>query len=224
MPYRRRIQHARSRTTFSRPKQACAKCHQDAQIPAPPATRLAHFNHALHLKMGNVAPLIAAAIDKKTYLQPPKDIRAHLNTGNACEACHRGLGGVRPGDRGGDAADGRLPGVPHSDRRALQLRKVPRQRRSAEACQPRSEIPERPYIRQAEPGKGDLRGLPRPSSFAAWVVTRQELAEKNHCCPPVATPSHLHENLIRLRIQGRTSGIKIAKIRTPGRRSGGCRS
>ena len=73
-------------------RQACLSCHKDADIPAPPRTRLTHFSHAQHLKMGNVAPLIAAAIDKKTYLQPPKDIRAHLNTGNACEACHRGLG------------------------------------------------------------------------------------------------------------------------------------
>jgi hypothetical protein len=72
-------------------KQACVNCHKDVQIPAPPQTRVAFFNHALHLKMGNVAPVIAAAIDKKTYLQPPGDIRAHLNAKNACEACHRGL-------------------------------------------------------------------------------------------------------------------------------------
>ena len=41
--------------------------------------------------MPNVAPVIAAAIDKKTYLQPPGDIRRHLDTANACQACHRGL-------------------------------------------------------------------------------------------------------------------------------------
>jgi len=72
-------------------KRACAGCHQDVQIPAPPTTRVVHFSHAQHLKMGNVAPVIAAAIDKKTYLQPPGDIRRHLDTGNPCEACHRGL-------------------------------------------------------------------------------------------------------------------------------------
>jgi hypothetical protein len=76
-------------------KAACATCHQDGridvQIPAPPVSRVANFNHALHLKMGNIAPVIAAAIDKKTYLQPPGDIRSHLNSTNACEACHRGL-------------------------------------------------------------------------------------------------------------------------------------
>ena len=69
----------------------CLNCHQDAQIPAPPQTRVAFFSHAHHLKMGNVSPVIAAAIDRKTYLQPPGEIRRHLNTRNACQACHRGL-------------------------------------------------------------------------------------------------------------------------------------
>jgi len=72
-------------------KAACTPCHQDREIPAPRQTRVVSFNHALHLKMGNVAPLIAAAIDKKTYLQPPDDIRRHLDTGDPCQACHRGL-------------------------------------------------------------------------------------------------------------------------------------
>lgn len=75
------------------PKQdVCLKCHKSAAIGTPPATRLARFDHQLHLKLGNVAPLIAAAIDKKTYLAtPPADLRAQLNTQNECEACHRGL-------------------------------------------------------------------------------------------------------------------------------------
>jgi len=60
-------------------------------IAAPPTTRVVHFSHAQHLKMGNVAPVIAAAIDKKTYLQSVGDIRRHLDTRNACQACHRGL-------------------------------------------------------------------------------------------------------------------------------------
>jgi hypothetical protein len=41
--------------------------------------------------MGNLAPLLAVAIDHGNYLQPVGNIRAHLNTKNACEACHRGL-------------------------------------------------------------------------------------------------------------------------------------
>jgi predicted CXXCH cytochrome family protein len=72
-------------------RKVCLGCHQDAQIPAPPASRAATFSHAQHLKMGNLASVIAAAIDKKSYLQPPGDIRRHLNGQNACQACHRGL-------------------------------------------------------------------------------------------------------------------------------------
>jgi hypothetical protein len=74
-------------------REVCLNCHQEPeiQIPAPPATRITNFSHALHLRMGNVAPLLALAIDKKNYLQPANDIRRHLNTRNPCEACHRGL-------------------------------------------------------------------------------------------------------------------------------------
>ncbi len=69
----------------------CQSCHNDAQIPAPRKTLVAHFSHAQHLKMGNVAGMLAAAIDRGNYLQPPGDTRRHLNTKNACVACHRGM-------------------------------------------------------------------------------------------------------------------------------------
>jgi hypothetical protein len=72
-------------------KSVCLGCHETAEIPTPPATRLSKFSHALHLRMGNVAPYIAGAIDHQNYLQPPGDIRRHLNAGNPCQACHRGL-------------------------------------------------------------------------------------------------------------------------------------
>jgi len=73
-------------------KGVCLQCHKTAEIGAPMATRLAQFDHQLHLKLGNVAPLIAAAIDKKTYLTSTSpELRAELNTQNPCEACHRGL-------------------------------------------------------------------------------------------------------------------------------------
>jgi hypothetical protein len=72
--------------------EVCLKCHKTAPIGPPPSTRLARFDHQLHLKPGNIAPLIAAAIDQKTYLSPPPaNLRAALNTSNPCEACHRGL-------------------------------------------------------------------------------------------------------------------------------------
>jgi hypothetical protein len=74
-------------------KQVCLSCHKETeiQIPPPPATRINSFSHAQHLRMGNVAPLLALAIDKKNYLQPAIAIRRHLNTRNPCQACHRGL-------------------------------------------------------------------------------------------------------------------------------------
>ena len=76
-------------------KSVCLQCHRDEdddiQIPGPPSTRVAFFSHAQHLKMGNVAPLLANAIDKRNYLQAPGDIRRHLNGSDACQACHRGL-------------------------------------------------------------------------------------------------------------------------------------
>jgi hypothetical protein len=69
----------------------CKPCHDSRTIPAPRPTPLTHFSHAQHLKLGNVAPAIAAAIDQKTYLSDPGDLRAHLNSTNACLACHRGI-------------------------------------------------------------------------------------------------------------------------------------
>ncbi len=59
---------------------------QQAEIP-----KLKPFSHKTHLKLGNIAPVIAAAIDKGTYLSPPGDLRSRLNTNNPCLACHHGI-------------------------------------------------------------------------------------------------------------------------------------
>ncbi len=56
-----------------------------------PLVPLKPFSHKKHLALGNVAPVIARAIEKGTYLSPPGNLRALLNTKNPCEACHRGL-------------------------------------------------------------------------------------------------------------------------------------
>jgi len=72
-------------------REVCLDCHEDPVIPLPQPVGIASFSHALHLKMGDVAPFIAQAIQHKTYLQPAGDIGAHLNTRNPCEACHRGM-------------------------------------------------------------------------------------------------------------------------------------
>ena len=72
-------------------KQVCLECHEDAAVPPPPAVRISRFSHELHLRIGNIAPILASAIDHHNYLQPVDDIRRHLNTKNSCEACHRGM-------------------------------------------------------------------------------------------------------------------------------------
>jgi hypothetical protein len=60
----------------------------NAQQPPP----LKEFSHKKHLKLGNIAPVIASAIDKGTYLgQGGPQMRPLLNGTNACTACHRGL-------------------------------------------------------------------------------------------------------------------------------------
>ncbi len=74
--------------------EVCARCHKAGEVSvpdSPPKTLLAHFSHAQHLKLGNVAPVIAAAIDHGTYLSPPGNERELLNTKNQCAACHRGM-------------------------------------------------------------------------------------------------------------------------------------
>ena len=71
----------------------CAVCHRDPQrvsairLPA----RNFRFNHKLHLGLGNVAAVLAQAIDRGAYLGSPGDLRRFLNTDNACAACHRGM-------------------------------------------------------------------------------------------------------------------------------------
>ena len=71
--------------------EVCKRCHQSVSIPPPPQTRLAHFSHEKHLQLGNVAPIIAKAIDSRQYLSKPGDLRAQLNSANLCLACHRGI-------------------------------------------------------------------------------------------------------------------------------------
>lgn len=80
--------------------QLCAACHNGQFAPtidtAPlaarlPATRIYRFDHGFHLDLGEIAPLIAAAIDSGDYHGKPGDARRFLDGGNNCTACHRGL-------------------------------------------------------------------------------------------------------------------------------------
>jgi len=54
------------------------------------------FNHELHLKLGNPAPVLLQAIESKAYLSglgaDPDKLRPHLEKATmACAACHRGM-------------------------------------------------------------------------------------------------------------------------------------
>ena len=73
------------------PLAICLGCHKQASVGQPRPTLLARFNHQKHLSLGNIAPVIRAAIDSKAYLSPPGDIRRHLDSANRCAACHRGM-------------------------------------------------------------------------------------------------------------------------------------
>ena len=73
---------------------ACRTCHKrDMPIKEPAKIMLRNFSHEFHLKFGNVAPVLRAAIDSKTYHSLPADtVRAQLSAAKGeCVACHRGL-------------------------------------------------------------------------------------------------------------------------------------
>lgn len=82
--------------------EACAACHQERTIPPPRVTSVTLFNHQKHIALGNLAPVILAAIRARNYHASPLDstplahVEAQLNsltasTANAaCLACHHG--------------------------------------------------------------------------------------------------------------------------------------
>lgn len=72
------------------PAVACVKCHTDGRaIKAPAKRQVDKFNHQLHSKFGNIAPMLRAAISGKTYLSPKPP--GHLETRNNCAGCHHGI-------------------------------------------------------------------------------------------------------------------------------------
>ena len=70
---------------------ACATCHDEVKIAEPRPRKVSFFNHQLHLKLGNPAPLISSAIDKGLYLSPPGNRKQLLSSNNACSSCHQGI-------------------------------------------------------------------------------------------------------------------------------------
>lgn len=79
----------------------CLTCHTGQNTATTLSDKrkgkvLKDFSHQRHLSFGNLAPMIASAIDSKQYLGSPNKhdllkLRADLITNNPCEACHRGL-------------------------------------------------------------------------------------------------------------------------------------
>ncbi len=81
-------------------RELCAACHNGQTAPMidtsplaerQPAARSFRFDHSFHLGLGEVAPLIAAAIDGGNYFGKPGDARRFLDNAGSCTACHRGL-------------------------------------------------------------------------------------------------------------------------------------
>lgn len=95
------MNHKQALDQQSGQKLECLTCHAAQKDSVGLSERrkgriIKDFNHSLHLKMGNLAPVIAAAIDKKQYLASSNKVdiaglRGHLDTKNPCQACHRGL-------------------------------------------------------------------------------------------------------------------------------------
>ena len=72
------------------PAAVCASCHADGRaIKAPAARKVDRFNHQMHAKFGNIAPILRASIAAKQYLSLRTP--AHLDTANSCAGCHHGI-------------------------------------------------------------------------------------------------------------------------------------
>ena len=78
----------------------CQACHNGQTAPAidialltgrDDVVRSFRFDHSFHLGLGEIAPLIATAIDRGNYFGKPGDARRFLDSANECSACHRGL-------------------------------------------------------------------------------------------------------------------------------------
>jgi hypothetical protein len=75
------------------PEKVCLDCHDQAVIKKPSPTLLNRFSHQRHVALGNIAPVLRAAVKSGTYLSKPGDLLTKLDAAGseACAACHRGL-------------------------------------------------------------------------------------------------------------------------------------
>ena len=92
---------ARLRVTITSPEsRSVLECHDGTRaMPIDlaaygwkPVERTFSFDHQFHLRLGNLAPLLAKAIDSGKYLGRQGGIRRHLATENHCEGLSQGLG------------------------------------------------------------------------------------------------------------------------------------
>ena len=68
----------------------CTSCHADKRvIKAEKVPIIDRFSHQTHVKFGNIAPILRAAIASKQYLDTR--IPTHLDTANSCAGCHHGI-------------------------------------------------------------------------------------------------------------------------------------
>lgn len=73
-------------------KSACVTCHDEIEIGEMRPVGVQKFNHAKHVAMGSVAPLIAGAIRGKAYLgQTPPTAETLAAAKDACTGCHHGI-------------------------------------------------------------------------------------------------------------------------------------
>jgi hypothetical protein len=72
-------------------KSACVTCHDEVDIMEPRRIGVETFNHAVHVKAGNPAPAIAAAIAARQYLGAEPPSPAQLETKVTCAGCHHGI-------------------------------------------------------------------------------------------------------------------------------------
>lgn len=74
-------------------KESCVMCHDEVHIMQPRAAgAVQKFNHAHHVKMGSVAPVVSAAIKGKQYLGlAVPSLETLANAKDACSGCHYGI-------------------------------------------------------------------------------------------------------------------------------------
>ena len=64
----------------------CTSCHAEKRVIKVPKVRIIdRFNHQTHVKFGNIAPILRAAIASKKYLDTR--IPTQLDTANSCADC-----------------------------------------------------------------------------------------------------------------------------------------